>query len=173
MHSKFWPVSPLEFIVVFLSVYQFMSHLAGITFKLQRSALEIVEAHEMITETARMYQVKRKNVDSSFAPIYTLSVRMAEEIGAVVGMPRITARQQHHSNAEASSPHEYFQRIVAIPLLDHIMCLDEQFSPFAIIATSLLGPSILCSKEVSLESAVKKDESDLPSPELFQMELKW
>ena len=36
--------------IVFLTVYQFMSHLAGITFQLQRSALDIVEAHEMITE---------------------------------------------------------------------------------------------------------------------------
>ena len=70
---------------------------------------------------------------------------------------------------------QYFQRNVAIPLLDHIiMCLDQQFSPSAIIATSLLGlvPSILCSKEVSLETAIKKYESDLPSPELFQMELR-
>ena len=168
-------ITSFEFIVVFLTVYQFMSHLAGITFKLQKSTLDIVEAHEMITEITKMYQVERKNVDSSFVAIYTHSVRMAEKIGTVVGMPRITSRQQHRSNAEASSPREYFQRNIAIPLLDHIiMCLDEQFSPSAIIATSLLGlvPSILCSKEVSIESAVKKYESDLPSPELFQLELK-
>lgn len=117
-----------------------MSHLAGITYKLQRTALDIVEAYEMITEITKLYQVERKNVDSSFAPVYDQSIRMAEKIGTVVGMPRITRRQQHRSNAEASSPHEYFQRNVAIPLHDHIiMCLDQQFSPSAIIATSLLG----------------------------------
>ena len=76
---------------------------------------------------------------------------------------------------EANSPQEYYQRNVAIPLLDHIiMCLDQQFSPSAIIATSLLGlvPSILCSKDVKLDAAVSKYEAGLPSPELFQMELK-
>ena len=74
-------ITSFEFIVVFLTVYQFMSHLAGITFKLQRTALDIVEAHEMITEITKMYQDERKNVDSSFAQIYAQSVRMAEKIG--------------------------------------------------------------------------------------------
>ena len=54
------------------------------------------------------------------------------------------------------------------------MCINEQFSSSAIIATSLLGlvPSIQCSKETNLEAAIERYEADLPSPELFQMELK-
>ena len=98
---------------------------------------------------------------------------MAERVGTTIKMPHITSRQQHRSSAEASSP--CVQRNVAIPFLDHvIMCINEQFSPSAIVATSLLGlvPSILCSKKVNLEAAIKKYEADLPSPELFQMELK-
>ena len=113
-------------------------------------------------------------VDSSFAPIYTQSVRMAEKVGTVPGMPRITSRQQHRCSAEASSPREYFKRNVAIPVLDDIMCIDQQFSPSAVIAASLLGlvPSVLCLKDVELEAAVGKYNADLPSPELFEMELK-
>lgn len=168
-------ITSYEFIVVFVTIYQYMSHLSGITVKLQKTALDIIEAHEMVTEVASIYQVERNNVDSSFAPIYAQSVRMAERVESTIGMPRIASRQQHRSNTEASSPCEYFQRNIAIPFLDHIiMCLNQQFSPSTIIATSLLGlvPSVLCSKEVSLAAAVNKYEADLPSPELFQMELK-
>ncbi|KAL9971117.1 hypothetical protein ACROYT_G023604 [Oculina patagonica] len=89
-------------------------------------------------------------------------------------MPRITSRQQHRSNTEAQNPKIYFQRNVAIPLLDHIiMCINEQFSPSATVAASLLGlvPSVLCSKNVNLEAAVNKYNDDLPSPEMFEMEL--
>lgn len=60
---------------------------------------------------------------------------MAEKVGAVITMPRIASRQQHKSNVEASSCCEYFQRNVAIPILDHIiMSIDQQFSPSAIIS---------------------------------------
>ena len=169
-------ITSFEFIVVFLTVYQYLSYLAGITVKLQKTTLDIVEAHEMITEVAKVYQQERNNVNSSFAPIYAQSVRMAEKVGRTIGMPRIASRQQHRSNVEASSPCEYFQRNVAIPFLDHIiMCINQQFSSSAFIATSLLGlvPSVLCSpKKVSLEAAIDRYEADLPSPELFQLELK-
>lgn len=158
-----------------MTMYQYLSHLTGITVKLQKRALDIVEANEMISEVATMYKDERKDVDSSFDRIYAHSVTMAEKIGAVVSMPRIASRQQHRSNVEASSPCEYFQRNVAIPVLDHIiMSIDQQFSPSAIIATSLLGlvPSVLCKKEVELEAAINTYSTDMPSPELFQMELK-
>ena len=54
------------------------------------------------------------------------------------------------------------------------MCIDQQFSPSATVATSLLGlvPSVLCTKIVSLEKAITKYESGLPSPELLELELK-
>ena len=99
---------------------------------------------------------------------------MAEKVGTAAEMPRLTPRQQHRSNAEAQTPREYFQRNVAIPLLDHIiMCIEEQFSPSAKVATSLLGlvPSVLCSRNVNLNAAVNTYTDDLSSPELFVMEL--
>ena len=128
----------------------------------------------MIAEVATTYKDERNNVDTSFHLIYTQGGILAEKVGTAVGMPRITSRQQHRSNIGASSAKEYFQINIAIPLLDHIiMCIDQQFSPSAGIAISLLGlvPSILCSKDVSLEPAVSMYETDLPSPELLQMEI--
>ena len=104
-------------------------------------------------------------------PVFTnQSVSLAEKVGTAAEMPRLTSRQQHRSNAEIQTPREYFQRNVAIPLLDHIiMCIAEQFSPSAKLATSLLGlvSSVLCSRDVNLNAAV----DTLPSPELFDGEV--
>ena len=85
-------------------------------------------------------------------------------------MPRITSRQQHRSNVQATTPHEYFLRNTEILFLDHIIgFIDQQFSQSSMIATVLLGlvQTILCSKDVSLETAVSIYSADLPSPELF------
>ena len=53
------------------------------------------------------------------------------------------------------------------------MCIEEQFSPLAKVATSLPGlvPSVLCSRNVNLSAAVNTYTDDVPSPELFVMEL--
>lgn len=107
MHSKFWPVSPhFEFIVVFMSLYQYLSHLTGITVKLQKQTFDIVEAHRMISEVASTYKHEHTDVDTNLSLIFAHSVHMAEKVGAAVVIPRIASRQQHHSNTEALSPQE-------------------------------------------------------------------
>jgi len=168
-------ITNFEFIVVFLTVYQYLSHLAGITVKLQKRTLDIIEAHEEIKEITRTYRKERENVDSGFAKIFEHSQRIAEKVDSTIQMPRIASRQQHRSNAAADNPCEYYQRNVAIPLLDHIISfLDQQFCDSSITAIMLLGlvPSILCTKNVDLEGAVTRYSADLPSPELFETELR-
>ena len=168
-------ITNFEFIIVFLTVYQYLSHLAGITVKLQKQALDILEAHQQIAEISRVYTLERQNVDSGFAKIFEHACRITNKVGSTVAMPRIALRQQHRSNAPAISPCEYFQRNVAIPLLDHIiMFIDQQFSGSFITAVKLLGlvPSILCSsKPIDLGACVNQYSSDLPSLELFEMEI--
>ena len=167
-------ITSFEFIVVFMTMYQYLAQLAGITDKPQRATVDIVEAHDMITEVGSFYRKEREDCCTNVSRIYNQSVSMAEKVGTAAEMPRLTSRQQHRSNAEAQTSREYFQRNVAIPLLDHIiMCIEEQFSPSAKVATSLLGlvPSVLCSRNVNLNAAVNTYTDDLPSLELFEMEL--
>ena len=103
-------ITSFEYIVVFLTVYQFLSHMSGFTVKPQKSALNIAEAHEMVVEISKLYQRERENIDATFGLIYTQSVRMAEKIGTPTTMPRIPSRQQHRNNAEACYPWEYFKK---------------------------------------------------------------
>ena len=167
-------ITSFEFIVVFLIVYQYLSHVAGITVKLQRKSLDIIEAHEMISEVAKVYQTTRTDVDTSFGKIFGQAEMMAKKIRSPVSMPHIASRQAHRSNAEAPSPSEDFKRNIDIPFLDHIiMCIEQRFSQSALIATSLLGlvPSIMCSRDVDVQSAAVTYAADLPSPELLHCEM--
>ena len=168
-------ITTFEFITVFLTIYQYLSHLAGITVKLQRRTLDIVEAYEQIEEISKIFRDERLNIDSGFSKIYDHAIRIAEKIGTKAEMLRIASRQRHRSNSEATNPLEYFKRNVAIPFLDHVITfIDQQFSRSSITSSLLLGlvPSILCSKDVNLQAAVSMFSEDLPSPELFEMELK-
>ncbi len=168
-------ITSFGFIVTFLTVYKYLSHLAGITVKLQKTTVDIVAAHEMVAEVAETYKEERKDIDEGFDKIFSHSVRMAEHVGTEVSMPRIVRRQQHRSNPEVSSPKDYYKKTVAIPFLDHVLStLDSQFSEAAKVASSLLGvvPSVCCSQEVNLDAALEKYHQDLPSVELFSGELR-
>lgn len=77
--------------------------------------------------------------------------------------------------AAAASPCGHYKRNVGIPLPDHIITHSQElFSISAIVASPLLGlvPSVLCTREVSLQQAIDQYYGDLPSPELNEKELK-
>ena len=86
----------------------------------------------------------------------------------------------HRSNISADSPTEYYKRTIAIPILDHLLCeLGSRFDNHQ--QTALQGLSIVPSVIVTLDPdacASRFDavcdlyESDLPSPETFQSELR-
>ena len=90
-------VTSFQFVVVFVTIYQYLSHLSGITVKLQSKAVDIVKAHNMISEIVRTYNSERANVESSFSQIYKVSSDMAIKVESTIAMPRIAARQQYSS----------------------------------------------------------------------------
>lgn len=69
-------------------------NLDWITVKLQQTACDIMEAHQLIACVTTTYKEGRKNVaDSGFSGIYTQSERMANAVASSVGMPQITDQQ--------------------------------------------------------------------------------
>ena len=66
--SRYLQVLPhlILLIIVFVSIYQYLPHLSGITVKLQNSALDIVDAYEMIEGIRNLYKLERQNVDNNF-----------------------------------------------------------------------------------------------------------
>ena len=48
-------ITSFDFIVVFMVVYQYLSHLSGITTQLQSTTLDIIEAHSMVGRLLIIY----------------------------------------------------------------------------------------------------------------------
>lgn len=65
------------FIVVFMTMYQYLAHLAGIT---QTATVDMVEALDMITEVGSLYCKEREDCGTNFFRIYNRSVSMAEKV---------------------------------------------------------------------------------------------
>ena len=48
-------ITSFDFIVIFMVVYQYLSHLSGITIQLQSTTLEIIEVHSMVGRLLIIY----------------------------------------------------------------------------------------------------------------------
>ena len=81
--SKCTATSPLhgltdyDFIIVFLVAYHFLSHLSGITVKLQSTTIDIIDAYQQIDEINALifYKEMRKNINEEFHKVYISKVR--------------------------------------------------------------------------------------------------
>ena len=77
-------ITTFEYIVVFLIVYQYLSHIAGITVKLQKCALDIIEAYEQITEVSKVYKDEQKNVDHGSLRYLTIALELLRKLGGLL-----------------------------------------------------------------------------------------
>ncbi|XP_071945070.1 52 kDa repressor of the inhibitor of the protein kinase-like [Antedon mediterranea] len=147
-------MTDFNFIVSFKLAYHGLAHLHGITIKLQKRSLDILEAHEMVTDIKNLYKQIRDDCDFMFKECYESACRMARSVNIEPSLPRCVARQTHRSNAPASSPEEYYRQL-------------------EINSSKLLGliPSVIIEKQVDISATVALYEDDLPSPELVSAEM--
>lgn len=173
-NSLLHAVTTFEFIIGFSIIYQYLSHLAGISVKLQSSTLDILQAFQEVDEIKHFYKKIRETIQEDFIKIYKQAERMGAAVNVEPSKPRTCIRQRNRPNAEAETVEEWYRVNVAVPFLDHIIVeLDSQFSALAQTSTRLLGlvPSIMCSqREIDVSEAVELYHDDLPSPELFDQE---
>ena len=137
--SLFHALTDFEFIVGFLIVYQFLSHVSGITVKLQSRTLDIVAAHNQIDDTLSYYKVIRENIDGEFNKIFKHAERMAKAVNVQPSKPRSCGRQRNRPNVVSTTIEEWYRINVAIPFIDYIITdLESRFSSLAKRASSLL-----------------------------------
>ncbi len=75
-NSFFLSITEFEFIIVFLIIYQFLSHLAGITVKLQGTEVDIMEAYNQIDDIKSYYKTIRENINIEFIKVKSEWVRV-------------------------------------------------------------------------------------------------
>ena len=150
-------ITTFEFITIFLTIYQYLSHLAGIAVKLQKHALDIVEVYEQIKEVSKTFKDEQRNIDLALVKYMIMPLELQKKLVLQL------------------KSHALLQGNVAISFLDHIVAfIDQHFSQSSINSRLLLClvPSVLCSKDLDLQAAVSMYNKDIPSPELFEMELR-
>lgn len=164
-----------DFIVSFVTVYFLLSHMDGISIKLQSSSADIFDAYEMVEDIISTYEKIRTEITQHFHAGYLQASRLSSKLGVEETMPRIANRQIHRANSPSPTPEEYFRLNLAIPFLDHIItCLRERFTGISKLCGSfmLLVPSVLMSKNnLEFTTILNTYSNDLPSPHIFPMEL--
>ena len=124
-------LSSFDFIITFITLYmyEFMSHLSGVTIKLQSSTMDILSAHEEIQEVKDTYLTIAEKMDEKVHKIYTYVERIAGKVNVQPSMPRVVGRQIHRSNVPSTNPEDYYRKNMGIPFVSLIRIeLDAQFS---------------------------------------------
>ena len=104
-------------------------YLRGLTTSLQEEAKDIVQAISEINTLTTSLKEVRENSDLYHTKWYETVSGMCNKVGTAPSMPRLCGRQCHRSSTPASSPSEYFKRIISIPLLDHLLVeLGKRFT---------------------------------------------
>ena len=114
-------LTDFDFVVVFLIVYHFLSHLSGITVKLQSSTIDTIDAYQQIAEIKTFYKEIRKKTTDKFHEVYEQSERMDAAAGVQPSKPRNCARQRHRPNANTETVEDWYKINVAVTFLDHII----------------------------------------------------
>ncbi len=128
-----------------------MQYLLGLTCSLQAEAKDIVQAVAEINHVLTTLQDVRKNVAVHHSKWFAKVEQMCEDLSIQPALPRRCARQQHRSNVPAQNVSDYYQRVVTIPLLDHLVSgLEARFSKHQQTALQglFLVPSILTTKTI-------------------------
>lgn len=166
-------ITEFDFLVGFLTVYQFLSHLGGVTVKLQSRSLDIIKAYQEIDDIKSLYASIRSRIDVEFHKVYQQAERMGSSVNVHPSKPRSCAHQTNRPNAPAESLEDWYRINVAIPFIDHVITeLDSKFTRLAKTASQLLSlvPSVMCDSNVNFSELIELYEDDLPSPELFDQE---
>jgi len=150
-------------------LYDFLSHLAGVTVKLQGVSMDIIKAYDEIEEVKSTYRTLLDNVDQEFSETSKKAVEIAHEVNVEPSMPRIVG----HQTTPAQNPEEYYRVNVTLPFLSHIISeLEAQFSDLSVLSAKMMNliPSVLCTTEElpSLDDVVAMYNEDLPSPDLIR-----
>ena len=106
VNSLLHVITIIEFITVFVIIYQYLSHLSGITVKLQSSTLDILEAYQQINEVKRFYKEIRNKIQADFTNIYQQAKKMAAAVNVEPSKPRTCIGQRNRPNTGGETVEE-------------------------------------------------------------------
>ena len=168
-----------RFILTLVVTKNVLAYTKGLSVKLQGRWQDIIRAHDNIKSVRQSLEDARKNVDLFHSTWFQEASQIASAVNVEPSVPRTTHRQTKQANTPASSPSEYYQRVITIPFLDHLITeLKDRFSEHnerAVKILTLLPPSIFemegTLKEEHISGFLSLYRSELPSPSTLNTEL--
>ena len=123
---------------------------AGITQKLQRRTIDVIDAYQNVDTCIEDIQLLRKYVDQECDVIFKQAMRMADQLNVEPNIPRVAKKQIYRDNVPANSPEEYYKQALVITNVDTFISeMTYRFNNFICKAAKLLilTPSVLCSEK--------------------------
>ena len=170
-----------SFLVCFQILLECLTHLRGLTVKLQMQAIDVVYAYKQVHALITSLKGMRARADETFGKIFKDTTTLAKQIhgeDCELTRPRLNARQAHRANVTVQSVEEYFRITLYNEFLSHIVTeLEQRFSSSQHQTLGLLQllPELCSSREDTdipdgLDEVVAFYSEDLPHPVMLPIE---
>ena len=120
------------FLVCFKILLECLTHLRGLTLKLQMQAVDVLYAYSQVDSAVSSLKRMRENATSTFHTIFVEATKLGKDLHGddfELKQPRTTHRQVHRDNVPASSPEEYFRITLFNEFVSHIVAeLEARFA---------------------------------------------
>ncbi len=120
-----------SFLICFEILLECLTHLRGLTLKLQMHAIDVLYAYKHVSSLLDSFKNMRESATAGFRRIYEEATQLAKSLHGEdfeLVRPRLNARQVHRDNVQTSSAEDYFRITLYIEFLSHIIVeLEERF----------------------------------------------
>ena len=121
-----------SFLICFHILLECLTHLRGLTVKLQMQAIDVLFAYTQVKSVISAFKQMRDNATQCFSKIFEETAKLARNLhGAdfTLKRPRLNARQVHRDNIQTSSAEEYFRISLYNEFVSHIISeLEARFT---------------------------------------------
>ena len=164
-----------RFVYTLVALQRSLMYLKEAAVKLQGQNQDIASGVALMGQCSSVIKSLRENIDDYAHRIFEHSSRIANQYQIAISKPRLSLRQQHHSNPPTDSVEEYFKVTVTIPFLDHLLSdLTSRFAAHVKQTASiqkLLPVNINPDSTIDgFEQAVSFNRDNLPNSDLLDEE---
>ena len=119
--SIFLTIFRFLFVVALVLTEKVLSHVIGLSVKLQGCYVDGVRAHKNI-ETVKSTLAKLKaDIENFHRKAYGQALLVCQSVGIEEATPRVTSTQRHCQNIPAVDSSDNYKCTTTIPLLDHLI----------------------------------------------------
>lgn len=110
-----------KFILKMVVIHEVFSLAHPLSVALQAKDSDLASAMEMCDNLSNLLKSMRADSFLKFKILFATAQQIAEEIGGVLQVPRVTERQVHRENYQCLSAEDFFRVTVFIPFIDHFI----------------------------------------------------